>query len=162
MYCGRFAWFCPLLLLPLHLWMKSTFYYECLFGGKQSEHTEIQQKKNCEEALVGLKGMKRKRILTEGYTKHLSPMAEGSYCWIQFTCRNILSCGKKLISLLPKAAVHHTSNFRGYRFTQMKSGNRYLIFITPSLNEETCWWEMASFIPLSTKDNDWPFTRELM
>lgn len=56
------AWFCPLLLLLLNLWMKSSFCYQCLFGGKQSEYTEIQQKKNNEEALVGLKGMKSKQV----------------------------------------------------------------------------------------------------
>lgn len=55
------AWFRPLLLLSLNLLMKSTFGYECFFGGKQGEYTEIQQK-NCEEALVGLEGMKRKQV----------------------------------------------------------------------------------------------------
>lgn len=77
--------------------------------------------------------------------------------------RIVQSCGKKRISLLlPQASVHHTSNFRGSRFTQMKSGDKSLIFISPGLNEETCWWERAFFIPLSTKDTDWPFTWELM
>lgn len=36
---------CPLLLLPLNLWIKSTFCYECLFGDKQNEYTNSATEK---------------------------------------------------------------------------------------------------------------------
>lgn len=38
------AWLCPLLLLPLNLWMKSSFCYERRFRGKKSEHTEFSKR----------------------------------------------------------------------------------------------------------------------
>lgn len=31
------TWFCPLLFLALSLWMKSTFYYKCIFWNKQTK-----------------------------------------------------------------------------------------------------------------------------